>query len=180
MGIRILLGSNAPPRLLWHVQAMSYVVREIAEGCCRRAIVTVPPRHLKSTVVTVEQIAWRLGQDPTIKIMLVSYSKALSKELLGKVRTLMAHPVVPRHLSGRGRNAAYQSRRPRADGLGWSGHRHILLSRLHGMGADLIIVDDPLRAQSGFSETQRERCIRTFNEGLRSRLNDPAVGRSWW
>ena len=44
------------------------------------------------------------------------------------------------------------------------------------MGADLIIVDDPLRVQSSFSETQRERCIRTFNEGLRSRLNDPARG----
>jgi predicted phage terminase large subunit-like protein len=43
------------------------------------------------------------------------------------------------------------------------------------MGADLIIVDDPLRAQSSFSET-RERCIRTFDEGLRSRLNDPARG----
>jgi hypothetical protein len=91
MGIHILLGSNAPFRSLWHVDAMAHLVSEVAAGRCRRAIVTVPPRHLKSTVVTVEHIAWRLGQDPTLKILLVSYSKALSKELLGKVRAIMAH-----------------------------------------------------------------------------------------
>ena len=96
MGIHILLGSDAPTKLLWHVEAMSHLVSEIDAGRCRRAIVTVPPRHLKSTVLSVEQIAWRLGQDPTIKIMLVSYSKALSKELLGKVRILMAHPGTTR------------------------------------------------------------------------------------
>ena len=176
MGIHILLGSDAPGKLLWHVEAMSHLVSEIAAGRCRRAIVTVPPRHLKSTVVTVEQIAWRLGQDPTIKIMLVSYSKALAKELLGKVRMLMAHPWYRATFPG----VAETLRINRADLVqtAWGGQvtATSFSAGFTGMGADLIIVDDPLRAQSSFSETQRERCIRTFNEGLRSRLNDPARG----
>lgn len=45
-----------------------------------------------------------------------------------------------------------------------------------GMGADLIIVDDPIRAQAAFSESQRMRCTRTFDEALRSRLDDQANG----
>src|SRR5688572_568554 len=81
--ITILLGSSAPDALLWHVRAMANVIQEIADGEMRRLIVTVPPRHLKSTVATVAQIAWRLGRNPALKILLVSYSKELSKDLLG-------------------------------------------------------------------------------------------------
>ena len=176
MVIHILLGSSAPARLLWHVQAMCYLVSEIAKGGCRRAIVTVPPRHLKSTVVTVAQIAWRLGQDPSLKIMLVSYSKTLSKELLGKVRSIMAHPWYRAAFPG----VADTLRVNRADLVqtAWGGQvmATSFSAGFTGMGADLIIVDDPLRAQSAFSDTQRERCVRVFNEGLRSRLNDPVRG----
>jgi len=176
MGIHILLGSHAPAKALWHVQAMAHLVNEIAEGRCRRAIVTVPPRHLKSTVATAEHIAWRLGQDPTLKILLVSYSKALSKELLGKARTLMSHPWDYETFPW----MAEPLRINRSDLVQTAAGGQVTATSFAagftGMGADLIIVDDPLRAQSSFSETQRERCIRTFDEGLRSRLNDPARG----
>ena len=92
VALTILLGSSAPVRLLWHVQAMANLVTKVAQGVYHRAMVTVPPRHLKSTVATVAHIAWRLGRDPTTKILLVSYSKDLAKDLLGKVRAIMAHP----------------------------------------------------------------------------------------
>ena len=176
MAIHILLGSSAPRRLLWHVQAMCHLVAEIATGGCRRAIVTVPPRHLKSTVVTIAHIAWRLGQDPSLKIMLVSYSKVLSKELLGKVRSVMAHPWYRATFPG----VAETLRVNRADLVQTAAGGQVMATSFSagftGMGADLIIVDDPLRAQSAFSETQRERCVRVFDEGLRSRLNDPVRG----
>ncbi len=155
---------------------MAHVVSDIAKGRCRRAIVTVPPRHLKSTVVTVEHIAWRMGQDPTLKILLLSYSKALSTELLGKVRAIMAHPWYYETFPW----MAEPLRINRADLVQTAAGGQVTATSFSagftGMGADLIIVDDPLRAQSSFSETQRERCIRTFDEGLRSRLNDPARG----
>ncbi|MCU1376762.1 MAG: hypothetical protein JWO68_4048 [Actinomycetia bacterium] len=92
MSIHVLLGTTAPNQLLWHVEAMAHVVDEITVGHCRRAIITVPPRCLKSTVATAAHIAWRLGDDPTTKILLVCYSKDLAKELLGKARAIMAHP----------------------------------------------------------------------------------------
>jgi predicted phage terminase large subunit-like protein len=176
MAISVLLGSTAPDRLLWHVRAMSHVVEEIKAGRCRRGIITVPPRHLKSTVATAAQIAWRIGDDPTTKILLVCYSKELAKELLGKARMIMAHPwyrtAFPR--------VAETLRINRADLIhtarGGKVTATSFAAGFTGMGADLIIVDDPLRAQAAFSETQRERCNRTFDEGLRSRLDDPARG----
>jgi predicted phage terminase large subunit-like protein len=176
MVIVILLGSSAPAALLWHVQAMAKVVQDIADGVRRRVIVTVPPRHLKSTVATVAQIAWRIGRDPHIKILLVSYSKELSKDLLGKVRAVMAHPWYRRAFP----QVAETLRINRADLLqtAWGGKvtATSFAAGFTGMGADLIIVDDPLSAQAAFSESQRQRCNRTCDEGLRSRLDDPAHG----
>src|SRR5258706_14381099 len=61
MTMSLLLGSDAPRETPWHVRAMASVVEDIERGDRRRVIVTVPPRHLKSTVMTVAQIAWRLG-----------------------------------------------------------------------------------------------------------------------
>ena len=137
MGIRILLGSNAPPKSLWHVQAMAHVVSDIAKGHCRRAIVTVPPRHLKSTVVTVEHIAWRIGQDPTLKILLVSYSKALSKDSSAKCERSWRTRRT-RNVPLDGGAVANRSRGPRANGSGRAGHGHLILGRFHrnGRGPD--------------------------------------------
>src|SRR6185503_9765759 len=46
-----------------------------------------------------------------------------------------------------------------------------------GMGADLIVIDDPLKAQEALSEARRSRVNHTVDEGLLSRLNDPGEGR---
>jgi predicted phage terminase large subunit-like protein len=176
MAVHVLLGTAAPNRLLWHVEAMALVVDEINAGHCRRAIITVPPRHLKSTVATAAHIAWRLGNDPTTKILLVCYSKDLAKELLSKARAIMAHRWYRAAFPG----VAETLRINRADfvetACGGTVRATSFAAGFTGMGADLIIVDDPLSAQAAFSETQRERCNRTFDEGLRSRLNDPARG----
>jgi predicted phage terminase large subunit-like protein len=170
----LLLGSSAPTETPWHVRAMANVVEDIERGDRRRVIVTVPPRHLKSTVMTVAQIAWRLGRDPALKIMLVSYAKELSKDLLSKVRSILCHSWY---------QAAFPHvslRTNRVDLVETSQGGKVIATSFGagftGMGADLIIVDDPLRAQGAFSERQRSRCNRTFDEGLRSRLDAPALG----
>ena len=43
---------------------------------------------------------------------------------------------------------------------------------LTGRGADLIVVDDPLKAEEAMSETARRRVIEWFGGTLVSRLND--------
>lgn len=176
MAIRLLLGSNAPTRLLWHVEAMSHVVERVHRGESRRVIVTVPPRHLKSTVMTVSHIAWRLGNNPRLKILLVSYSKELSEDLLGKVRALLAHPWYQGAFPGVGERLRINRADVVETRVGGKVTASSFSAGFTGMGADLIIVDDPLSAQAAFSERRRQRCNRTFDEGLRSRLNDPARG----
>ena len=45
-----------------------------------------------------------------------------------------------------------------------------------GMGADIIVIDDPQNPQLARSDVERENANRFFNETLRSRLNNPDKG----
>ena len=48
----------------WHLRAMAYQLERMRTGECRRLIITVPPRSLKSTMVSVAWPAFLLGRNP--------------------------------------------------------------------------------------------------------------------
>jgi hypothetical protein len=72
--------------LNWHIAAMAYQLDQIRLGKSRRLVITIPPRHLKSIVVSVAFTAFLLGHDPTLKIVCVSYSNDLAAKHAGCVR----------------------------------------------------------------------------------------------
>ena len=49
----------------WHIEAMAYVLTQVAEGKHVRQVITIPPRHLKSIATSVSLVAWILGRDAT-------------------------------------------------------------------------------------------------------------------
>ena len=48
-----------------------------------------------------------------------------------------------------------------------------------GLGADYIIVDDPIQTNDVRSEVKMKDIINRFKEGLYNRLNDPKTGRKY-
>src|ERR1700738_5009676 len=62
----------------WHIDAMTYAAELVIDGKIKRLITTVPPRHLKSIIFSVALPAFLLGQDPTKRIICVSYSNELA------------------------------------------------------------------------------------------------------
>ena len=64
--------------LNWHIPAMAHQLEQIRLGKSRRLVITLPPRHLKSIVMSVAFAAFLLGHDPTLKIICVSYSSDLA------------------------------------------------------------------------------------------------------
>jgi len=61
----------------------------VLRGEVRRLIITVPPRSLKSICASVAFPAFVLGQDPTRRIICVSYSEALSRKHANDSRALV-------------------------------------------------------------------------------------------
>src|SRR6266478_8595019 len=71
------LHGGSPPQLSGHIEVMASRLVDIQKGRIRRLIINVPPRHLKSLIVSVVFAAWVLGHDPSAKIMTISYAQPL-------------------------------------------------------------------------------------------------------
>ena len=58
------LNAQTPFLSNWHIQVLAAKLEEVRRGSCKRLIVNVPPRHLKSHAISIAFPAWVLGHDP--------------------------------------------------------------------------------------------------------------------
>jgi hypothetical protein len=76
----------------WHIEVLAAKLEEVRQGRCKRLIVNMPPRHLKSDAISIAFPAWMLGHDPTNQLLSVTYAQDLSDNLARRSRTLMTSP----------------------------------------------------------------------------------------
>ena len=171
------LHPNEPPlKLPWYLHSMSHALTEVRAGRKRRLVITVPPRHLKSITASVAFVAWLLGHDPSLKIMVASYSHDLARLHSNLTRTVMEASWYkndfPRtSISDRGNRALELETNAggvrKAVSVGGS---------ITGFGADIIIVDDCMKADEARSQAARDEVRGWFDNTLSTRLNDKANG----
>ncbi|MBC7770680.1 MAG: phage terminase large subunit [Phycisphaerales bacterium] len=160
----------------FHVPAIAYGLEQAITGNVRRLLITCPPRHLKSTIASVCAPAWMLGRAPHKRIVCLSHTGELAAKHHDDCRRLMGSPyyrrLFPGALIAHDKNTAIEFRTSQGGG-------RISLSvggPLTGRGGDIIIIDDPLKADDASSESRRKAVNVWFGETLASRLNDPKSG----
>jgi len=143
-------------------------------GEISRLLINQPPRSLKSICVSVAYVAWLLGHDPGRRVIVVSYSNEFAAELHRQFRMVIDAPWY---------RALFPGMRPTKDSgtelvttAGGGRYATSIGGALTGRGADLIIVDDPLKAEEAWSEAARKRVIDWYGGTLVSRLNDKETG----
>lgn len=161
----------------WHIDAMCETLQAVYEGRITRLVITIPPRSLKSVCASIAFPAWALCRDPAMKIMTVSYGERLARDQMELFRMLMASGWY-QHLSPCTQISSLTNRaseiRTTAGGGRWAISRG---GAATGFGADIIVVDDPMKADEAYSETERANTIGFFENTLLSRLNDQRTGR---
>jgi predicted phage terminase large subunit-like protein len=165
---------GTPYRPNWHVDAIVHQLMRVKAGEISRLLINQPPRSLKSICVSVAYVAWLLGHDPTRRVIVVSYSNELAAELHRQFRMVIDAPWY---------RALFPAMRPARDTgtefittAGGSRYATSVGGTLTGRGADLIMVDDPLKAEEAMSEPARRRTIDWYGGTLVSRLNDKENG----
>jgi len=78
----------------WHLEVLAAKLVDVLEGRCKRLILNVPPRHLKSHAVSIAFSAFVLGHDPSKQIISVCYAQDLSDHFARESRTLMVSPFI--------------------------------------------------------------------------------------
>ena len=76
-----------------YLEYLAHELDQFAKGDTYRLIINLPPGHLKTSLGSVCLAAWLLGQDPSLKLMVVSHSEHLSKSIARKIRSLLQSPL---------------------------------------------------------------------------------------
>lgn len=172
-----LHAGDQPLEMAWYLQATCHALMEVHRGAEKRLVITKPPRHLKSITASVAFVAWVLGHDPTARIMVASYSQDLARHHSNQTRMIMESDWYRRdfphtRISDRGNRALELETTAggvrKAVSVGGS---------ITGFGADIIIVDDCMKADEARSPTVRQELRNWYDNTLLSRLNDKASGR---
>ncbi len=160
----------------WHLDAIAHELDRIYAGYNRRLLVTLPPRNLKSIMISVAWVAWCLGKNPALNFVCVSYSNELSLKHARDCRALMQtewyRRLFPHTVIAMTRSAVHDFETTRGGGrLATS-----VGGTLTGRGGDIIIIDDPINPKEANSDVQRDGVNDWFASTLASRLNDKTKG----
>jgi len=166
----------------WHIkylcdrlQKEAYRIVENKERN-KHLLINVPPRTLKSELVNVffSVYCWILKD--SIQFISSSYSASLSITLSTQARRLLESDWFREYFPDieLSKDENTKSRYTNTN----SGLRYSTSTggTVTGMGADIIVIDDPQNPQLARSDVERENANRFFNETLRSRLNNPDKG----
>lgn len=118
------------------------LLQRVAAGEIKRLVLTVPPQHGKSRLVTVEFPTWMFGRDPTKRFIVASYARDLSLNHSRAARERMSSAeyqfLFDTRLDPRGQSAEQWN----TDGGGF--YKAVSVgSAMTGHPADIIVIDDP-------------------------------------
>jgi predicted phage terminase large subunit-like protein len=161
----------------WHHNLLCEYLQLVYERKLKRLIVTIPPRMTKSKLASVIFPAWCWAKNPALSFIATSYSDQLSVEFSVARRNLLSSNWFRSAFPGRVEFAPDQNQKSVFQNTAFGVMRATSMTgAAAGVGADILIVDDPLALQSAYSDADRLAVNRDFDGAFRSRLNSPNEG----
>src|SRR5262249_9753088 len=139
-----------------------------------RLVLNLPPRTLKSYLVSVCLPAWLLGRNPGARIICASYAEDLANKFSRDCRGLLESPFYKRIFRG-----TRLSPRKITEGEFETTRRGYRLATsiggvLTGRGGDYLIIDDPIKANDADSQAALAGANDWFCNTAMSRLDNHA------
>ena len=154
----------------WHIDAILHCLEQSIEGKLPRLIINLPPRQLKSFMVSIVLPAFILGMDPSARIIGISYSKELSMALSRDFRRIIESEWYQRLFP-----EVKPAKLTEDEFVTTAGGYRLATSvggSLTGKGADFILLDDPIKPEDAQSEKLRESTNNWYRSTVLSRLDD--------
>ena len=144
---------------------------------CEGIIFNVPPRTMKSLLISVFFPVWVWTRDPARRFMFASYAEKLSAQHSVFRRNVIESEWYQARWGKKVRLAKDQNQKTHYEN---SARGQMFATAMQGtatgMGADVLVFDDPLNPDQALSEAERSTVNLRFDTTFRSRLNDPATG----
>lgn len=158
----------------WHISAIADHLTAVKAGHIKRLIVNMPPRHGKSTLISIGFPTWIWAIDPSSKFLCASYSLQLALRDSRKRRQIIEsewyQTYWPIHLMKDQNTKSYFENRDMGAMLAVS-----VGSTVTGHGGDYLILDDPHNAVD-IDSKKRETALDWYDNAFNTRLNNQSTG----
>jgi predicted phage terminase large subunit-like protein len=151
--------------------------KDVCGAHCEGIIFNVPPRTMKSLLITVMFPAWLWTSDPARRWMFASYAEKLSTQHSVYRRNIMRSPWYQERWGHVVRFSRDQNQKTQYENTARGSMLATAMGALAtGFGGDVLVFDDPLNPEQALSEAERTAINIKFDGTFRSRLNNPATG----
>lgn len=171
----------------WHIDVICDHLEAVHRGEIMRLLINLPPRHMKSLLVSVFWPAWVWLQTPGIQFLCASYAETLSFRDSIRMRNIIKSDKYKKLMQYCSEvnpdfkefNIYGDMSKQRYWANSGGGHRisTTVAGTGTGLDSDISIVDDPHNVIHGESETRRNEVLFWFDESLSSRFNNPKKAR---
>lgn len=153
-----------------HLLILSNKLVELADGKINRLMVTMPPRHGKSELISKYFPAWYLGHKPDNRIILASYEADFAATWGAKARNILVEHGKELFDIEVSSDSAARNRwdiTGHAGGMATAG----VGGPITGKGAHVFIIDDPIKNnKDAKSKTQRDHIDEWYKSTAYTRL----------
>ncbi len=161
----------------WHIKAICDALEKVYTWETKRLIINIPPRSLKTEIVSKAFPVWCLWHEPNLKFMGISYSSSLAEDNTWGARDMYTSntylEVFPRRV------ALKEDQNTKQYWLTkelWQYYATGSQGTITGKGADIIIIDDPINPEEAESAHLRKKVNNNYHNTIKSRHNDKKNG----
>jgi hypothetical protein len=156
----------------WHHKVLIEKLEAVERGECKRLIVTMPPRHGKSEIVSVQFPSFLIGRNKNRNIIEASYSGDLATDFGRQVRNIIAGESY-KHLFPDVQLAEDSQAKGKWNTNGRGAYNAVGVGgATTGKGADFLIIDDYCKnRQDAESEVVRQSTWEWYTSTARTRLS---------
>ena len=156
-----------------HHATICAALEEVEKGAYQRLIISMPPRHGKSELASRRFPAWFMGKDPYRQVIFATYNADLAQDFGRSVREIMRQPAFQQVFPGCKLRTGSQSSDKLQTEEGGLANFVGVGGGLTGKGADLLIIDDPIKdREEADSKRERDKLWEWFTQVAMTRLMD--------
>jgi predicted phage terminase large subunit-like protein len=158
-----------------YLKLLARKLASVAAGNRKRLVVSLPPRHYKTFMGSICLPACILAHNPSAKIVLLTYGQDLADKNAYAIRAILRSEWFKQAFHTR----IKKDRAKLVDFVTTDGGVVRSLSiqgGVTGLGADFIIIDDPVEIKDCDNAKRLERVNDLFDDEIQTRLDNPKKG----
>ena len=157
----------------WVIDCLCEHLEAVSSGELRKVVINIPPRHTKSTIISVIWPVWDWLLAPDDRFLCASYSLDLSTRDNRRKRTIIEDPWFQERYADIFTITSDQNTKRFFE----NDHKGYQMAvsvngATTGHGGSKLVLDDPHSAAEAHSAADREAALRWFREVWSNRLND--------